>query len=248
MEKFKIIGAIVLICLSTSCKKYRKYKHQFNLTINSIDILNNVPMAGMRWTVKEYKTKSSGLISKTETSESTGWELNGVTTADGPTCIVFERKKSGQYDYTITMDPTTVVPPSGTFWGPIYRKISYSLSAGTAPVVETYKIGFLPSMNATSHVKNVNCQGPTDSMATAVPINLNLNPNYTLDYLNSLPYTGGGFGNSFSGCADFNGIYGSYEVGYYRWKYKLKRNNIITYHVDTIFLYPGINDVLEILY
>lgn len=223
-----------LLCM-LSCKKQKW--HTF-VNINAKMAHNNAPVSGINWTLIESKIKSSGFL--TSTFEPTGWELSGETDAAGLSADKFHARKNSKYHYEIYFDYSDMDVPEGTYdivEGPPTFDI-ISLQKDNA-----YDIRILPNMSLNFHYKNTNCFDSNDTFRYK---------SYNSDeilfvnqgQIDTWPWTES---TVFNGCADYSSS-GNKLAGQYIYIWEATRNGIITSGIDTFYVEPGGNNLIEMFW
>lgn len=214
-----------------SCKKLDK-ENPIEFTIQAHIPYSDEPISGVKYTIREYKPKKGILGGAVYTD----FILEGVTDANGNATISFAPKKNMNYRYDIQFDYSELqfANYSGSYsliGAPTYEPLSRNNQ-------KDYEIKALPLMQINYKLENINCLGPSDSMRIIIR---NRDEMYWLDfnYETWSPYL--------NGCYSETSQYQS-KAGRHIYKIQVIRNGIVTEHIDTILIAPGVNDNLFIEY
>jgi len=228
----RVVIVFSLLVAILSCKKLDK-KHPIEFTIQAHSPYNNEPISGVKYTIKEYRSKKGGQIGEIEYTD---FKLEGVTDANGIAEISFLPKKNLDYMYRIYFDYSNIQ----------FANYSGSYSLINAPGYDLisrndqrdYEIRALPLMQINYKLENVNCFGTSDSMRIIIR---NYDEEYHLDFNNEAwsPYNMGCYVETLTLQA---------KCGRYMYKIQINRNGTLTEYIDTILIAPGINDNLFIEY
>lgn len=229
----RLLLFVLLGFLLFSCKKLDK-KHPIEFTIKAHIPYSDEPIAGVKYTIKEYRSKKGGKLGEIEYTDFT---LEGSTDANGDARIYFAPKKNLDYMYRIYFDYSDIH----------FANYSGSYSLINAPSFDLinrnnqrdYNIKALPLMQINYKLENVNCLGSADSMRIILR---NYDEEYHLDfnYETWSPYAIGCYSNSHQ--IDLG------LAGRYMYKIQIIRNGLLTEYIDTILIAPGVNDNLFIEY
>jgi len=232
MKLLLVLSSFCLLVAIFSCKKLDK-KHPIEFTIQAHIPYNDEPISGVKYTIKEYRSKKGGQIGEIEYTD---FELEGVTDANGIVEISFLPKKNLDYQYIINFDYSNIQ----------FASYSGSYSLINAPGFDVmtrnnqrdYEIKALPLMQIHYKLENVNCMGPADSMRIILR---NYDEKYHLDfnYEDWSPYATGCYSEQFQ----YQG-----KAGRHLYKIQIIRNGSLTEYIDTILIAPGVNDNLFIEY
>jgi len=215
-----------------SCKKLDK-DHPIEFTIKAHIPYNDEPISGVKYTIREYRSKKDLILSDIEYTD---FILEGMTNANGSATISFAPKKTMKYHYDITFDYSGIqfANYSGSY--SIINAPSYvPLSRNNQP---NYEIKVLPLMQINYKLENVNCSGSSDSMRIILR---NLDEIYSLNfnYETWSPYLNG----CYNEVSQYQG-----KAGRHVYKMQVIRNGILTENIDTILEAPGVNNNLFIEY
>lgn len=221
------------IGLLFSCKK--EAKDPIGAKIYAVMAHNGQPVSGIKWKVVEFESKGfSGDI------ESTGWEKDGQTDDAGISIIEFYPKKNLNYQYDIYFDYSSMNVPGG----------DYSVVLGPSDFAHVthqgpndYDIRILPKMDVQIHYKNINCFDSNDSFKHK-SINLDENPYITVQDINNLNLVAN---NLNQGCTDRWGG-GYWHAGHYIYRWEATRGGITTSGIDTFYVAPGENNLIEMFW
>jgi hypothetical protein len=237
MRNKNYVGGIAILFLLFftffSCKKLDK-DNPIEFTIKAHIPYSDEPISGVKYTIREYKSKNSFKLGD---YEYTDFNLTGVTDAHGNATISFAPRKSMKYQYDITFD----------YSGMQFANYSGSYSLINAPSYEPlprhdhhdYEIKALPLMPINYKLENINCLGSSDSMRIILR---NYDEVFSLDfnYETWSPYAIGCYSNSH--------LIQQGLAGRYVYKIQVIRNGIFTEDIDTIMIVPGLNNNLFIEY
>jgi hypothetical protein len=228
----RIIILFSLFIPFLSCKKLDK-KHPIEFTITAHIPYNNEPISGVKYTIKEYRSKKGLGIGDIEYTD---FEFEGVTNTNGIAEISFFPKKNKDYMYRIDFDYSNIQFTSYSGSYSLINAPSYDLI--TRNDQENYEIRALPLLQINYKLENVNCAGVSDSMRIIIR---NYDEEYHLDFNNESwsPYNIGCYAETSTIQA---------KCGRYMYKIQIKRNGTLTEYIDTILIAPGINDNLFIEY
>ncbi|MNU69209.1 hypothetical protein D3C71_585920 [compost metagenome] len=226
-----IIILVVLLSI-LSCKKLDK-KNPIEFTIQAHIPYSGEPISGVRYTIKEYRSKKGGGIGEIEYTD---FELEGVTNASGIAEISFFPKKKLDYMYRIYFDYSNIQFESYSGSYSLINAPSYDIM--TRSDQKDYEIRALPLLQINYKLENVNCSGVSDSMRIIIR---NYDEEYYLDFNNETwsPYNIGCYIETSTIQA---------KSGRYMYKIQIKRNGNLTEYIDTILIAPGVNDNLFIEY
>nr|WP_294861679.1 hypothetical protein [uncultured Fluviicola sp.] len=227
----RLLLFVLLGFLLFSCKKLDK-KHPIEFTIKAHIPYSDEPIAGVKYTIKEYRSKKGGKLGEIEYTDFT---LEGSTDANGDARIYFAPKKNLDYMYRIDFDYSNI--HFANFAG------SYSLiNAPSYDLINrqgqrNYEIRALPICGVHYKIENVNCFDANDKMRYKV-YHLEEAPNETFETI----YT---WSNYFDGCEVFGEYINNTSLsGHQIYQIEVTRNNVVTTYTDTFFLQPGVmNDV-----
>lgn len=215
-----------------SCKKLDK-KNPIEFTITVHIPYSGEPITGVKYTIKEYRSKKGGGIGEIEYTD---FELQGATNTNGIAEIAFFPKKNKDYMYRIDFDYSNIQFASYSGNYSLINAPSYDLI--TRNNQEDYEIRALPLMQINYKLENVNCSGASDSMRIILR---NYDEENYLDFNNETwsPYNIGCYIETSTIQA---------KSGRYMYKIQINRNGILTEDIDTILIAPGVNDNLFIEY
>ena len=230
--KYKVVSSILIcVILFFSCKK--EAKEPIYVTMNAILAHNNQVVPGIKWHISEAKGGGIG-----SNQEVTDWELNGETDANGISVIEFFPLKNKKYYYDISFDYTSMDVPSG----------EYSVVRGPTTFARLiressndYEIRILPKMVIYFHYKNTNCFDGTDKFKS---FNYDEQPNIRQEDVDSWPWNESSLN---SGCVDSN-LSGTALAGHYIYFWEATRNGIVDTGIDTFYVSPGGNNLIEMFW
>ena len=228
----RIIIVLGLLTSFSSCKKLDK-ENPIEFKIKAHIPYSDEPISGVKYTIREYKSKKE-FISLGEI-EYTDFILEGTTDANGNAAISFAPKKNMKYRYDITFDYSSLhfASYSGNYSlikAPNYVPLSRNGQ-------QDFEIRALPKCSMHFKVENVNCLDGNDKMRFKT-FNYDEFPSKSFETI----YV---WGDYFNGCGSFvdytnNDVLSGHQI----YQIEVTRNNIVTTHIDTFFLQPGItNDV-----
>nr|WP_294861681.1 hypothetical protein [uncultured Fluviicola sp.] len=228
----RLLLFVLLGFLLFSCKKLDK-KHPIEFTVKAHIPYSDEPISGVKYTIKEYRSKKGGKLGEIEYTDFT---LEGSTDANGDARISFAPKKNLDYMYRIYFDYSNIH----------FANYSGSYSLINAPSFDLinrnnqrdYNIKALPLMQINYKLENVNCLGSADSMRIILR---NYDEEYHLDfnYEDWSPYLNG----CYNEISQYQG-----KAGRHMYKIQIIRNGLLTEYIDTILIAPGVNDNLFIEY
>ncbi|WP_343747083.1 hypothetical protein [Fluviicola sp.] len=231
------IGRTVIACCLLfsffSCKKLDK-DNPIEFTIKAHIPYSGEPISGVKYTIREYKSKKG----KLGEVEYTDFVLEGMTDANGVASIAFAPRKSKNYYYDLTFDYSSMQ----------FANYSGSYSLIKAPTYvhlvrndqQDYEIRALPHCGMHFKIENVNCFDANDKMRYRV-YHLEEEPNQQFQYI---PYS-----NYFNGCGFLGEITNSSILsGHQIYQIEVTRNNQITTYIDTFFLQPGVMNEVFLQY
>jgi len=233
--KYKIIIYTILCTLVLfSCKK--EAKEPIGARIYAVMAHNGQPISGIKWKVVEFEAKFSGDI------KSTDWEKNGETDGAGLALIEFHPKKNMDFIYDVFFDYSSMSVPTGDYV--IIPNLSFDRLVREYMTAEnTYEIRILPKMDVQIHFKNVNCYDSQDSFKFKY-YNVDEFPYYSQGQINSIPWFDG---SAYSGCLEMNWN-GSYLAGHYVFFWEATRNGILETGIDTFYVSPDGNNLIEMFW
>ncbi len=215
-----------------SCKK--EAKDPVYVSMRAVQAHSDTPVEGIKWTIQEFK--GTGAIVSWNV-EPTDFKLTGQTDANGISIIELHPKKDKDYSYSISFDYTTMKVPSGDY-SIVFGPTTFANLVRESP--NHYEIRILPKMDVQVHYKNMNCFDANDSFKH-ISLNLDESPNMTLQDLNNL---GLSLNNFNQGCADYWGG-GTMLAGRIVYKWEATRNGVVDTGIDTFYVSPGVNDLIE---
>jgi hypothetical protein len=239
MRNKNYVGGIAILFLLFftffSCKKLDK-DNPIEFTIKAHIPYSDEPISGVKYTIREYKSKNSFKLGD---YEYTDFNLTGVTDAHGNATISFAPRKSMKYQYDITFD----------YSGMQFANYSGSYSLINAPSYEPlprhdhhdYEIRALPLCGAHFKIENVNCFDGNDKMRFKT-FNCDEFPNQSFQYITV-------WSNYFNGCGLFGEVTNNNVLsGRQLYEIEVTRNNQVTTYIDTFFLQSGIINEVFIEY
>nr|WP_294861678.1 hypothetical protein [uncultured Fluviicola sp.] len=223
----RLLLFVLLGFLLFSCKKLDK-KHPIEFTIKAHIPYSDEPIAGVKYTIKEYRSKKGGKLGEIEYTD---FELEGSTDANGDARISFAPKKNLDYMYRIDFDYSNIQ----------FANYSGSYSLINAPSYDLinrndqrdYEIRALPLIQIQWNFKNLSCFDANDTFKYK-SFNLDELPNYNFN--NGDPWIEG---SSLNDCVDLTGDYLQRLSGHYVFKWEATRGGLITTGIDTFFVSPG---------
>ncbi len=232
MRLLFLLLSFTLLVSFYSCKRLDK-KNPIQFTIQAHIPYSNEPIAGVKYTISEYRSKK---FSKTLGDiEYTDFKLEGVTDAGGWAKIDFFPKKNLDYMYRIDFDYSNIqfVSYSGSY--SLINAPSYDLIT-RQDYQEDYEIRVLPLMQMRWNFKNLSCFDSDDTFKYK-SFNLDEFPNYTFN--NADPWQEG---PTLNGCVDLTGDYLQRLAGRYVFKWEAVRGGVLSAGIDTFFVSPGGTD------
>lgn len=223
-------GAIIILAVLLSfcsCKKLDK-KNPIEFTIQAHIPYSGEPISGVRYTIKEYRSKKGGGIGEIEYTD---FELKGSTNSNGIAEISFFPKKKLDYMYRIYFDYSNIQFENYSGNYSLINAPSYDIM--TRKDQRDYEIRALPLMQMRWNFKNLSCFDANDTFKYK-EYNLDENPNYNFN--NGAPWIEGAILN---GCVDSPGDYLQRLSGRYVFKWEATRGGITTTDIDTFFVSPG---------
>lgn len=222
----KIIAALGLLLLLSACKK--------NIATVQISVTmahTNTPIGGSMYRLVELKSKGIGGFD----IEETGYGVSGIVGPDGKASFSLKTKASNGYD--MYFDHSTMNVPSGDY------KIVQGPNDFAGNINENgenvYDIRVLPKMDVIVHHKNVNCYDGTDQLKFKT-FNYDERPNTTQVDIDSWPWTYN------QGCTDIWG--GHWLAGHYIYMWEANKNGIVTTGIDTFYVSPDGNNLIELFW
>lgn len=223
----RILIVLGLLVSFLSCKKLDK-KHPIEFTIQAHIPYSDEPISGVKYTIKEYRSKKGGQIGEIEYTD---FELEGVTNANGFVEISFFPKKNKDYMYRIYFDYSNIQFASYSGDYSLINAPSYDLI--TRNDQRDYEIRALPLIQIQWNFKNLSCFDANDTFKYK-QYNLDENPNYTFNAGD--PWIEG---PTLNGCVDLTGDYLQRLAGRYVFKWEATRGGVLTTGIDTFFVSPG---------
>ena len=195
---------------------------------------DHTPIPGVKFKVVEYSSGGDQLFGP---SEPTGFEMQGVTGANGRGVVAFtkRRKDTKNKYYQCFFDYSGVQSPYSDY---TLINTPQFIDVFANEPKEIY-LRLLPKMDINYKIENVNCTGPSDSMRIILR-NIN-EQDYYYDFINNYwsPY----FIGCYSEIDNFNSTSGRYVF-----KIQVTRNGVLNEYMDTILVAPGVNNNLFINY
>ena len=223
---FALFGFLLM-----SCKKLDE-DNPIEFKIKAHIPYSDEPISGVKYTIREYKSKTE--LTSFGDIEYTDFILEGTTDANGNAAISFAPKKNVKYRYDITFDYSSLHFASYSGSYSLIKVPNYvPLSRNDQ---QDFEIRALPKCGMQFKIENVNCFDSNDKMRYKV-YHLEEEPNQQFQYIL--------YSNYFNGCGSFvdytnNDVLSGHQI----YQIEVTRNNIVTTHIDTFFLQPGItNDV-----
>jgi len=232
--KYKIINYTVLCTLVLfSCKK--EAKDPIYVSMNAILAHNNQPVSGIKWSITEAKGGGTG-----SDQELTDREMNGETDANGISVFEFHPLKNKKYYYDISFDYSKMNIPAG----------DYSIVHGPTSFARLvrehsndYEIRILPKMVIYFHYKNTNCFDGMDKFKFK-SFNYDERPNTRQVDVDSWPWNESSLNN---GCVDSN-LSGTALAGHYIYFWEATRNGVVDTGIDTFYVSPDGNNLIELFW
>ncbi len=230
--KYKIIGYSCLCVLFLfSCKK--EAKEPIQITMHAILAHNNQAVQGIKWHISE--SKGGGIGSNQEVTD---WELNGETDANGISVIEFYPLKNKKYYYDISFDYSSMDVPGGEY-SVVHGPTSFARLIRENS--NDYEIRILPKMDVQVHYKNVNCYDANDDFRYKVA---NVDESIYHNF-NSQPWSDP---QVLEGCVDYPNGGGQRLAGHYVYVWEATRNGIIETGIDTFYVSPDGNNLIEMFW
>lgn len=222
---------LLLILIFTSCKKQIS-KWPVYVTIKANMAHNEEPIAGIKWKIIEKKSSSSGQIFSGY--ETTGREFEGVTDDAGLAIANFKPRKGTNYSYDIFFDYSSMNVPQG----------NYEVVLGPNPFAQInrfdenyFEIRILPYMDIDIHYKNLSCFDENDIWLRK-SVNIDEQPYVNINTLTLTTTT------TFEGCVDHTSNFNKL-AGRHVFKWEAIRNGIVETGLDTFYVEPGGNNLIE---
>lgn len=224
----RTIIVLILIASFLSCKKLDK-DNPIEFTIKAHIPYSDEPISGVKYTVREYKSKTQ--LTSFGDIEYTDFILEGTTDVNGNAVISFAPKKNMKYHYDITFDYSNLQFASYSGSYSLIKVPNYvPLSRNDQP---DFEIRALPHCNVHFKIENVNCFDSNDKMRFKT-FNMDEFPNKTFETI----YT---WSNYFEGCAvSLENTSNDMLSGRKIYQIEVTRNNVVTTYIDTFFLQPEI--------
>ncbi len=216
-----------------SCKK--EAKDPVYVSMRAVQAHSDTPVEGIKWTIQEFK--GTGAIVSWNV-EPTDFKLTGQTDANGISIIELHPKKDKDYSYSISFDYTTMKVPSGDY-SIVFGPTTFANLVRESP--NHYEIRILPKMDVQFNFKNENCFDSNDTFRYK-SFNIDEQPNLNQNQINSTPWLEG---TSLNGCVDFVGPFATRLAGHYVFYWEATRNGILETGIDTFYVSPGVNDLIE---
>lgn len=230
-----VIILSLLVSLS-SCKRLDK-KNPIEFTIQAHIPYSNEPIAGVKYTISEYRSKK--FSKKLGEIEYTDFKLEGVTDASGWAKISYFPKKNLDYMYRIDFDYSNIQFASYSGSYSLINAPSYDLV--TRDNQEDYEIRALPLCNIHFKIENMNCFDANDKMRFKT-FNMDEFPNQSFQYINV-------WSNDFTDCAvNLENTSNDMLSGRKLYQIEVTRNGQVTTYIDTFFLQPGITNEVFLEY
>lgn len=227
----KIISALGLLLLLSACKK--------NIATVQISVTmahTNTPIGGSMYRLVELKSKGIGGFD----IEETGYGVSGIVGPDGKASFSLKTKASNGYD--MYFDHSTMNVPSGDY------EIVQGPTGFAGNINENgenvYEIRILPKMAVQFNFKNENCSGSTDTFRYK-SFNIDEEPHLNQNQIDSRPWLEG---SSLNGCVDFVGPFAIRLAGHYVFYWEASRNGILDTGIDTFYVSPDGNNVIEMFW
>jgi hypothetical protein len=222
--------AIIILSLLGSfysCKKLDK-DNPIEFKIKAHIPYNDEPISGVRYTIREYRSKKGLGLSEIEYTD---FHLEGITNANGIAEIAFFPKKNLDFMYQIDFDYSNIQFASFSGSYSLINAPSYDLI--TRNNQENYEIRALPHCNVHFKVENINCFDGNDKIRFKT-FNSDEFPFKTFETI----YV---WGDYFNGCGTlFDGTFDDVLSGRKLYQIEVTRNNVVTTYIDTFFLQPGV--------
>ncbi|MDX2359787.1 MAG: hypothetical protein QNK23_03195 [Crocinitomicaceae bacterium] len=226
------IGITLLLLMACS----KEAKDPIYVNINAIIAYDGTPISGICWNIVE--TKSEGLIGGN--INATGWELGGTTDGSGISVVEFYPKKDLDYQYDIYFDYSNMIVPVGDYEivnGPTtFAHVNHSSE-------NIYNIRLLPYMDIDLHFLNQNCFDINDTFKFK-SFNFDEHLYFSQNQINGLPWVES---NMFNGCLDLTWNTNSL-AGRHVYVWEAIRNGITEQGIDTFYVAPGANNLIELFW
>jgi len=231
-----IVGAsMIALLLFTGCNKLNTKDHMI-FGITAVMPHDGTPVAGVGYRIVEYKYKSRFGKMLGEPSP-TGWELHGLTDSYGKASGNFKGVIKVNYEYRIYFDYTNMVLPAGiseyTVDGPEYALLQRSF-----PEANSYDVSIIPYMMTKFNFVNANCHDSGDIFRYK-KLNIDESPH---DDINNSTWLEG---PTLNGCVNLEGDYLNRLAGHYVFKWEAIRGNVLSEGIDTFYLSPGGNAIVN---
>ena len=226
-NKLHIAFILISLFVFSGCKKYSK--DVTTVKIKAHLPHDGTPIPGIKWKIIE--TKLEGYF---EPAKATGWEIEGETNGLGIADIKFNCKRNSDYQYTIYFDFDDLNLPTGTYvktGGPTFANLDRNAHTN-------YEIRMLPKMDIQWNFKNLNCTGTTDTFKYR-------SINYDEHNNNALSDFMWHEGPELNGCVDVTGPLIERLAGHYAFEWEATRNGITETGIDTFYVAPGVNNVIN---
>ncbi len=211
----------MVVLLLFSCKKGGN--DTYNIKISAILAHNNVPIEKIKWVIVESETNTPA--------------IQGYTNSDGKSEIDFPAQKGVSYWMYIYYDEM-IVPPGN------YKVVQGPDNLfGLIQDGNNIEIRILPYMDINVHYKNYNCFDNGDTFKYK-NFNVDEYRNFTQGQVETMPW---GESSLLNGCSDFN-TSGDVLAGRHIYIWEATRNNITTTGVDTFYVEPGGNNLIEMFW
>ena len=187
-------GLLLLLVFASAavfsgCRKDKKAPIQFEIIAHQPHL--DIPVSGVKWTIKERKSQGFGGGQKL-----TGWTLEGETDLNGMAHGEFVPKKNLDYSYVISFDYSSANVPNGEYdvnIGSNEARVMYRPISGE----NNYEIRMLPKMDVQLNYQNTNCYNGSDVFRYKVS-NIDEDPNHNF---NNQPWSEP---QILTGCADYS--------------------------------------------
>ena len=231
MTNHKLHIAFILISLFvfSGCKKLSN--NPIKVVVSALMPHDSSPVPGVKWKIKE--SKSIGFSGKTE---ETDFELSGETDASGISVVTFYPRKNNRYDYNIYFDYSEMNLPTGDYViasGPTSFAYLYNS-------VNVYSIRILPKMEINIQYKNLNCYDFNDTFKYKV-FNSDERQNLTQSQIDGATWIAP---PQLQGCTDYSSSFIK-AAGHHVYFWEATRNGITETGIDTFYVAPGVNNVIN---
>lgn len=229
-HKLHIAFILISLFVFSGCKKLSKSPIEF--TIIAVMPHDGSPVKGIKWSVVE--SKSVGFTGKTE---ETDFELSGETDASGISVISFYPKKKLDYQYNIYFDYSDMNVPTGDY---LIASGPTSFAYLSRNEKNDFSIRILPKMEINIQYKNLNCYDFNDTFKYKV-FNSDERQNLTQSQIDGATWIAP---PQLQGCTDYSSSFIK-AAGHHIYFWEATRNGITETGIDTFYVAPGVNNVIN---